>query len=102
MGLVHVSCRNCYQRSYANFFMEQHGLKQEDLNDCAPQSRISDILNGKRPVSKGIAKKLARRFNLGADLLLCQGVGCCELTKRINFGRAISAFFPQLTIRAFS
>jgi len=34
-------------------------LKQEDLADCAPQSRISDILNGKRPVSKAIAKKLA-------------------------------------------
>jgi len=36
--------------------MDQHGLKQEDLADCAPQSRISDILNGKRPVSKAIAK----------------------------------------------
>jgi len=41
--------------------MNQHGLKQEDLADCAPQSRISDMLNGKRPVSKDIAKKLARQ-----------------------------------------
>jgi HTH-type transcriptional regulator/antitoxin HigA len=29
------------------FLMEQHGLKQEDLADCASQSRISDILNGR-------------------------------------------------------
>jgi len=52
------------------FLMEQHGLKQEDLADCAPQSRISDILNGKRPISKDIAKKLARRFGVHADLFL--------------------------------
>jgi len=37
---------------------------------CAPQGRISDILNGKHSVSKEIAKKLARRFNVSADLFL--------------------------------
>lgn len=52
------------------FLMDQHGLKQEDLADCAPQSRISEILNGKRSISKAIAKKLAARFNVGADLFL--------------------------------
>lgn len=52
------------------FLMDQHGLKQEDLADCAPQSRISEILNGKRAISKAIAKKLATRFNVGADLFL--------------------------------
>lgn len=52
------------------FLMDQHGLKQEDLADCAPQSRISDILAGNRGISKEIAKKLARRFNLSADLFL--------------------------------
>lgn len=52
------------------FLMEQHGLKQEDLIDCAPQSRISDILGGKRSVSKEIAKRLARRFRVRADLFL--------------------------------
>src|SRR5690348_8688251 len=30
------------------YLMEERGLKQEDLADCAPQGRISDILNGKR------------------------------------------------------
>lgn len=52
------------------FLMEQHGLKQEDLGDCAPQSRISDIVNGNRSISKEIAKRLARRFHVRADVFL--------------------------------
>lgn len=52
------------------FLMDQHGLKQEDLADCAPQGRLSDILNGRRSISKEIAKKLARRFNVSAALFL--------------------------------
>ena len=52
------------------FLMDQHGLKQEDLADCAPQGRISDILSGRRSVSKDIAKKLARRFSVSAALFL--------------------------------
>ena len=50
------------------FLMDQHGLKQEDLSDCAPQSRISEILNGKRSISKDIAKRFAKRFHVRADL----------------------------------
>ncbi len=53
-----------------SFFMEQHNLRQEDLSDCAPQSRISEILAGKRSISKGIAKRLAHRFNVHSDLFL--------------------------------
>ncbi len=52
------------------FLMDQHGLKQDDLGDCAPQSRISDILTGKRSISKEIARRLARRFHVRADLFL--------------------------------
>ena len=52
------------------FLMEQHGLKQEDLGDCAPQSRISDILGGKRSISKEVAKRLAHRFHVRADVFL--------------------------------
>jgi HTH-type transcriptional regulator / antitoxin HigA len=52
------------------FLMEQHGFKQGDLADCAPQSRISDFLNGRREISKEIAKKLAARFGVRADLFL--------------------------------
>jgi len=46
------------------------GLKQEDLADIAPQGRISEILSGKRAISKEIAKRLARRFGVHADEFL--------------------------------
>ena len=52
------------------FLMEQHGLNQEDLASCAPQSRIYDILSGRRSISKAIAKRLAQRFHVRADLFL--------------------------------
>ncbi|WP_201220263.1 helix-turn-helix domain-containing protein [Halochromatium roseum] len=45
-------------------------MKQEDLADCAPQSRISDILRGRRGISKEIARKLAKRFNVSAAVFL--------------------------------
>ena len=57
-------------REVLRFLMEQHGLHQEDLGDCAPQSRISEILSGKREISKENAKSLARRFNVHGDLFL--------------------------------
>lgn len=49
---------------YLAQLMKLHNLKQTDLKDCAPQSRISEILNRKRLISKSIAKKLAVRFNV--------------------------------------
>ncbi len=57
-------------RDMLRFLMEQHGLHQEDLCDCAPQSRISEILAGKRSISKENAKRFARRFNVHGDLFL--------------------------------
>lgn len=57
-------------REVLRFLMESHGLRQEDLADCAPQSRISDILNGRRTISKGIAKALAQRFKMKAYVFL--------------------------------
>ena len=66
----HYPIPDAEPREVLRFLMDQHGLKQEDLADCAPQSRISDILNGKRPVSKAIAKKLAGRFNVNAGLFI--------------------------------
>ena len=44
------------------FLMEQHGLKQTDLADIAPQGAISAILTGRREISKQLARKLAKRF----------------------------------------
>ncbi len=50
------------------FLLEQHGLAQVDLADCAPQSRISDILSQRRGISKQLAKRLAARFNVPVAL----------------------------------
>jgi HTH-type transcriptional regulator/antitoxin HigA len=52
------------------FLLEQHGLKQDHLSDIAPQGRISDILAGNRSISKDIAKRLAKRFHVHADVFL--------------------------------
>ena len=52
------------------FLMDQHKLKQEDMGDCAPQGRISDILNGKRSISKEVAKRFAQRFHVRADVFM--------------------------------
>lgn len=57
-------------REVLRLLMEQHGLKQEDLGDCAPQGRISEILSGSRGISKEQAKRFAQRFRVHADLFL--------------------------------
>jgi len=66
----HFSIPKAKPHDVLRFLMEQHGLHQEDLSDCAPQSRISEILAGKRPISKENAKRFARRFNVHGDLFL--------------------------------
>ncbi len=66
----HFSLPDASPREVLSFLMEQHGMKQEDLADCAPQSRISDILVGRRSISKQIARCLAARFRIHADVFL--------------------------------
>lgn len=66
----HYPIPNASPRDLLEFLMEQQGLKQEDLADCAPQSRISEILNGKRTISKEIAKRLAKRFKVSVNLFI--------------------------------
>lgn len=66
----HFSIPKAEPHEVLRFLMDQHGLRQEDLGDCAPQSRISEILAGKRAISKEIAKRFARQFNIHADLFL--------------------------------
>jgi HTH-type transcriptional regulator/antitoxin HigA len=66
----HFSIPKAKPHEVLRFLMEQHGLQQEDLSDCAPQSRISEILAGKRSISKENAKRFACRFNVHGDLFL--------------------------------
>jgi HTH-type transcriptional regulator/antitoxin HigA len=44
--------------------LEVNNLKQKDLEDIASQTLVSDILNGRRQISKRLAKALAARFNV--------------------------------------
>ena len=51
--------------------MENRNLKQKDLAkilDCS-ETRISEILSRKRPVSFEIAKKLYQRFGISAEAI---------------------------------
>lgn len=51
--------------------MEQHNLRQRDLVPVFGSSSIvSDVLNGKRGISKSQAKKLAGFFHVPADLFI--------------------------------
>jgi HTH-type transcriptional regulator/antitoxin HigA len=53
------------------FLLEQRGLEPHDLWPVlGSKSRVSEILSGKRAVSKSHAKKLAAFFHVPIDLLI--------------------------------
>lgn len=53
------------------FLLEQRGLSPKDLWPViGSKSRVSEILAGKRSISKNQARKLAEFFRLSADLFL--------------------------------
>ena len=66
----HVSIPDAPPRDVLRFLMDQHGLSQSDLIGCAPQSRISEILNGRREISKQLAKVLAGRFGVNVGVFI--------------------------------
>jgi HTH-type transcriptional regulator/antitoxin HigA len=45
------------------FLMDQHGHLQKDLTDVAPKSTISEILSGKKEMSKTVIRKLAEKYH---------------------------------------
>jgi len=53
------------------FLIEDHGLKQSDLLPVFGSSGIaSEVVNGKRSISKAQAKKLAEFFKVSVDLFI--------------------------------
>ncbi|MBZ5619431.1 MAG: helix-turn-helix domain-containing protein [Acidobacteriia bacterium] len=53
------------------FLMEQSGLKQTDLVPVlGSRAQVSDLVNGKRGISKAQVKKLAEYFGVSAELFL--------------------------------
>jgi len=61
------------QRPYetVKYLMEQRGLKQADLVPVlGSRAQVSDLVNGKRGISKAQAKKLAEYFGVSAEIFL--------------------------------
>jgi HTH-type transcriptional regulator/antitoxin HigA len=53
------------------FLMEHRGLKQADLVPVlGSRAQVSDLVNGKRGISKAQVKKLAEYFGVSAELFL--------------------------------
>lgn len=50
--------------------LRTHGLKQKDLADIASPTVISDILAGRRAISKNVAKALAERFHTDVGIFI--------------------------------
>ena len=53
-----------------NYLLQEKGLKPSDLWATLPKSRVSEILNGKRGISKAQAKQLAQLFRVPVELFL--------------------------------
>lgn len=57
-------------REVLRYLMTEHGLRQTDLAGVASQGTLSEILAGRRGISKALAKKLAARFHVSAGTFL--------------------------------
>jgi HTH-type transcriptional regulator/antitoxin HigA len=53
-----------------NHLLQERQLKPSDLWDILPKSRVSEILSGKRGISKAQAKRLAEMLRVPVDLFL--------------------------------
>lgn len=53
------------------YLLEQHDLTREDIAPLfGGLGRVSDVLNGKRPLSMNMVKRLRERFGVSADVLI--------------------------------
>jgi HTH-type transcriptional regulator/antitoxin HigA len=52
------------------YLLEERGLKAADLSAVLPKSRVSEILAGKRAISKDQAKGLAQFFRVPVEVFL--------------------------------
>jgi len=60
---IHYPIGNSSPLDMLKFLMEQHDHRQKDLTDIAPKSTISEILNGKKEMSKSVIRKLAEKYH---------------------------------------
>src|ERR1700730_17252921 len=56
------------------YLMDQHGLSRADLVPLlGTDSRVSEVLTGKRGLSMTMVRRLRERFHISADLLVSRG-----------------------------
>jgi len=68
---AHYSLEGSTPDSRLRSLMEEHGLRQRDLLEVFGSRGIaSEVVSGKRAISKTQAKSLAARFHVPADLFL--------------------------------
>ena len=65
-----VAVPDAEPKEVLRYLIEENDLKQKDLRDVASPTLISDILAGRREISKVLAKKLAARFNVSVSAFL--------------------------------
>ena len=61
---------NVQPHKMLNHLLQDKGLRPADLSEILPKSRISEILSGKRSISKTQAKLLAEYFRVPVDVFL--------------------------------
>ena len=76
-GLIHDFEQKAYPipksepHEIVAFLMEQRGLKQADLVPVlGTRAQVSEVVTGRRGISKTQAKKLAEFFRVGVDLFI--------------------------------
>lgn len=66
----HVNIPDATPHEVLRYLLTENGLKQKDLSDIASPTLMSDILSGRRAISKKLAISLAERFNVSATAFL--------------------------------
>lgn len=66
----HVDIPAAEPREVLRYLLETHDLKQKDLAEIASPTLISDILAGRRAISRSVAKALAERFSTDVSVFL--------------------------------
>lgn len=66
----HVEIAPAPPREVLRHLLEVNNLKQKDLAEIASQTLVSDILAGRREISKRLAKSLAARFHVDVSAFI--------------------------------
>ena len=85
------------------FRMEQSGLRQQDLVPyIGNRSKVSEVLNGKRPLSLNMIRALHTGLGIPAEVLLQGVASSCEISREIDVNKfPISEIIKRKWIEGF-